>query len=129
MPKGALWKKVYAGIFTQHSTPLAETIRPGLLDYSDAPGIGIFLPCLVMHIHPARAETLYLYHPAVYQHFIGVERRERHAGRCGIGPPVLQHFFNCLDHNLAPISLLLKHLSSFKVVIFISLFDAPFAFF
>ena len=59
-------------------------------DYSDVMGVGIFLPCLVMNVHPALAHTLDGDCLAVHVNLISVDSREGHFSGSVSSPPLNQ---------------------------------------
>ena len=59
-------------------------------DYSDVTGVGIFLPCLVVNVHPASAHTLDMNSLAIYFYLISVDSGDGHFGGSVPSPPFNQ---------------------------------------
>ena len=61
-------------------------------------GSGIFLPCLVVNIHPASAHTLDMDSPTIHVNLVSVDRGNGNFGGIVSSPPFNQQFFNRPDH-------------------------------
>ena len=82
----AEWWQQYKKL--QHQLGIIVLSYPFYL--SDVLGIGVFLPRLVVNIHPASAHALDMDSPAIHFHLISVDSRERHAGSSVFDPPLNQ---------------------------------------
>ena len=74
------------------------SVRFSLVNNPDVSGVGIFLPRLVVNIHPASTHALNMDSPTIHVHGVGVDRGNRHFGGSVLVPPFNQKFFNCLNH-------------------------------
>ena len=63
--------------------------------YPDVLGVGIFLPRLVVNIHPASAHALDCDCLAIHPHLISVDSGDGHFGGSVSGPP-----FNSINNSL-----------------------------
>lgn len=82
----AEWWQQYKKL--QHQLGIIVLSYPFYL--SDVLGIGVFLPRLVVNVHPALDHTLDVDCPAIHAHGVGVYRRDGHLGGSALGPPLNQ---------------------------------------
>ena len=77
---------------------LEASISFSLVNNSDVLGVGIFLPRLVVNVHPASTHAFEMNSPTIHVHDVRVDRGNRHFGGSVLVPPFNQKFFNCLNH-------------------------------
>ena len=70
--------------------PFEVSVRFSSFNHSDVLGVGIYLPCLVVNIHPASAHAVNLDSPTIYFYLISVDSRDGHLGGSVLGPPLNQ---------------------------------------
>ena len=70
--------------------PFEVSVRFSLVNNPDVSGVEIFLPRLVVNIHPASAHALDCDCLAIHPHLISVDSGNRHLGGSVSSPPVNQ---------------------------------------